>query len=81
MMLDDLTGLTDTDRAELVSAWHRLNPRPDSRGGLSRPRETRITTTLSNDGAALLIRLARAGRLPFDAILSAEPIHSCKPDP
>lgn len=34
MMLDDvltehgLTGLTDTDRAELVSAWHRLRPWP-----------------------------------------------------
>jgi 2-haloacid dehalogenase len=29
----------------------------------------------------LLINLARAGRLQFDAILSAELIHSYKPDP
>ncbi|MCX4852898.1 hypothetical protein [Streptomyces canus] len=85
MMLDDvltehgLTGFTDTDRAELVSAWHRLSPWPDSRDGLSRLRETHITATLSNGSTALLSR-ARAGGLTFDAILSAELIHSYKPD-
>lgn len=76
-----LTRFTDTDRAELVGAWHRLNPWPDSRDGLSRLRETHITATLSNGGIALLIHLARAGGLPFDTILSAELIHSYKPDP
>ncbi|MFL5998009.1 MAG: haloacid dehalogenase type II [Streptomyces sp.] len=87
MMLDDvltehrLTEFTDTDRDELVSAWHRLSPWPDSRDGLSQLRESHITATLSNGSTALLIHLARAGRLPFDAILSAELIHSYKPDP
>ncbi|MFE2217366.1 hypothetical protein ACFW93_36295 [Streptomyces canus] len=87
MMLDDvltehgLTGFTDTDRAELVSAWHRLSPWPDNRDGLSRLRETHITATLSNGSTALLIHLARAGGLTFDAILSAELIHSYKPTP
>jgi 2-haloacid dehalogenase len=87
MMLDDvltehgLTEFTDTDRAELVNAWHRLSPWPDSRDGLSELRETHVTATLSNGSTALLIHLARAGRLPFDAILSAELIHSYKPDP
>jgi len=87
MMLDDLlaehglTEFTDTERAELVDAWHHLSPWPDSREGLSRLRETHITATLSNGGTALLTHLARAGRLPFDTILSAELIHSYKPDP
>lgn len=75
------TGFTDTDRAPLVNAWHRLSPWPDSRDGLSQPRETHITATLPNGSTALLIHLARAGRSPFDTILSAELIHSCKPDP
>jgi 2-haloacid dehalogenase len=72
MMLDDvltehgLTGFTDTDRAELVSAWHRPSPWPDSRDGLSRLRETHITATLSNGSTALLIHLARAGGLTFE---------------
>ncbi|MFJ9244728.1 haloacid dehalogenase type II [Streptomyces sp. NPDC101776] len=76
-----LSGFTDTDRAELVGAWHRLSPWPDSRDGLARLRETHVTATLSNGSTALLIRLARAGGLPFDTILSAELIHSYKPDP
>lgn len=53
----------------------------DSRHGLSRLRETPITATLSLGSIALLIHVARAGRVPFDAVLSAEPVHSCKPDP
>lgn len=36
---------------------------------------------MSNGGIALLIHLARAGGLPFDTVLSAELIHSYKPDP
>jgi 2-haloacid dehalogenase len=87
MMLDDLLAerglseFTDTDRTELVGAWHRLSPWPDSRDGLTRLRETHITATLSNGSTALLIHLARAGKLPLDTILSAELIHSYKPDP
>ena len=87
MMLDEvlaehaLTQFTDDDRADLVGAWHRLKPWPDSRDGLSRLRDTHITATLSNGGTALLIHLAHAGRLPFDTILSTELIHSYKPDP
>ncbi|WP_406396558.1 hypothetical protein OG806_47490 [Streptomyces sp. NBC_00882] len=53
----------------------------DSRHGLSRLRETHITATLPLGSIALLIHVARAGRVPFDAVLSAEPVHSFKPDP
>ncbi|MFJ9713241.1 haloacid dehalogenase type II [Streptomyces sp. NPDC101234] len=87
MMLDELlakhglTEFSDTDRAELVQAWHRLRPWPDSPDGLSQLRETHITATLSNGSIGLLIQLARTGGLPFDTILSAELIHSYKPDP
>ena len=87
MILDDvlaehgLTEFTDTDRTELVGTWHLLTPWPDSRDGPSQLRETYITASLSNGSTAFLIHLARAGRLPFGTILSAELIHSCKPDP
>ncbi|MFF1306881.1 hypothetical protein [Streptomyces sp. NPDC058307] len=71
MMLDEvvtehgLTGFTDTDRDELVNAWHRLSPWPGSRDGLSELRETHIAATLSNGSTALLILLVRVGRSPF----------------
>jgi hypothetical protein len=35
-----LTKFSDDDRAELVGAWHRLRPWPDSRDGLSQLRKT-----------------------------------------
>jgi len=62
MMLDEvlaehgLTGFTDTDRAELVDAWHRLIPWPDSPDGLAQLRETHITATDIRDLARQLAR-------------------------
>lgn len=70
-----------TDRAELVRAWHRLAPWPDSVAGLSALGERFILTPLSNGGVGLLTRLAKAARLPFDCILSAELAGTYKPDP
>ena len=91
MMLDELAAdggpgaplqaLSDADRDELVRAWHRLRPWPDSVPALTKLREHHILTPLSNGGMGLLTRLARAAGLPFDCILSAELAGTYKPDP
>ena len=69
------------DRAELVRAWHRLTPWPDTVPGLTSLRARHILTPLSNGGVGLLTRLAKAAGLPFDCILSAELAGTYKPDP
>jgi 2-haloacid dehalogenase len=76
-----LQALSDADRDELVRAWHRLRPWPDSVPALTKLREHHILTPLSNGGMGLLTRLARAAGLPFDCILSAELAGTYKPDP
>jgi 2-haloacid dehalogenase len=77
----ELQALTAADRDELVSAWYRLAPWPDTVPGLTELRKRHITTPLSNGGLGLLTRLARAAGMPFDCILSAELAESYKPDP
>jgi 2-haloacid dehalogenase len=76
-----LTGLSETDRGELVHAWHRLMPWPDTVPGLTALRDRHLLTPLSNGGIGLLTRLARAAAMPFDCILSAELAETYKPDP
>ena len=76
-----LDSLTETDLDRLVFAWHHLPPWPDAVRGLSRLRSGFVLTTLSNGGMALLVDLARSGRLPFDCILSTELVKTYKPDP
>ena len=77
----DLRALTPADREELVLAWHRLDPWPDTVPGLTELRKRHILTPLSNGGLGLLTRLARAAGMPFDCILSSELAGSYKPDP
>ncbi|WP_190131713.1 haloacid dehalogenase type II [Streptomyces mashuensis] len=80
--LDDLGALGDSDRAELVRAWHRLPAWPDAPAGLELlHRSPLLTATLSNGGTGLLTRLAKHAGLRFDCILSAETVTSYKPDP
>ena len=76
-----LQELSEQDRRRLVMTWHHLPLWPDAGPGLTRLRADYILTTLSNGGMALLVDLIRAGRLPFDCILSTELVKSYKPDP
>ncbi len=86
-MLDEVAGrrglhaLSDSDRDELVRAWHDLAPWPDTVPGLTALRDRHLLTPLSNGGMGLLTRLSRAAGLPFDCILSAELAGTYKPDP
>jgi|SRR5215469_1032392 len=77
----DLQALSLEQRHELVLAWHRLAPWPDTVAGLTELRKRHILTPLSNGGLGLLTRLARAAGMPFDCILSSELASSYKPDP
>ena len=74
-------GVDPAARAELVEAWHRLDPWPDVREGLEALRRDHVTATLSNGHVALLVDLARHGDMRFDAILSAQMTGAYKPAP
>src|SRR5829696_4669228 len=56
-------------RAELVLAWHRLDPWPDF-----------VAASLSNGNVSLLVDMAKRAGLPWDAVLSAELFGHYKPD-
>ena len=77
-----LGALGETERAGLVGAWHRLRAWEDAPRGLETLHASRLlTATLSNGGVGLLTRLAKRAGLRFDCVLSAELVHSYKPDP
>ena len=70
----------EATRAELVLAWHRLDPWPDAVAGLTLLRERYVLATLSNGNVALLVDMAKRAGLPWDAVLSAELFGHYKPD-
>ena len=77
-----LSGLfTPAGRDELNLIWTRLDPWPDSAGGLARLRRRFVTATLSNAGMAAVTAVVKHAGLPFDAILTAELARSYKPAP
>lgn len=88
-MLDDTLRANDIDPATLDeallddwnSAWHRLDPWPDSVAGLTRLKTRFPIVTLSNGNIALMLAMARRAGLPWDAILGAEVTRTYKPDP
>ena len=69
------------ERAELVKAWHRLDPWPDVVEGLTKLKANSIIAPCSNGHIAQSVNLARYAKLPWDAILGAEIAHAYKPDP
>jgi 2-haloacid dehalogenase len=87
MILDGLLkqfsirGLAEPEIDDLNRAWHRLRPWPDARSGLTRLKTHHVIATLSNGNVALLVNMAKYGRLPWDTVLSAENFRHYKPDP
>ena len=75
-----LASLTDQERAELNRGWHRLDPWPDSVGGLTRLKGRFTIAPLSNGNIGLMTDLARYAKLPWDVILGAELVRHYKPD-
>ena len=77
-------GLSDMPEQEvqhLNKVWHRLDPWPDSVGGLQRLKNRFTISTLSNGNIGLLTNMAKRAGLPWDVILSAEVFQRYKPDP
>ncbi len=76
-----IDSLTEDEIDHLNRAWHRLDPWPDARRGLALLKRRCVIATLSNGNVALLVNMAKHGRLPWDAVLSAELFRHYKPDP
>lgn len=69
------------DRHRLVTAWHRLDPWPDSVAGLTRLKSTFIIAPCSNGNIALITNMAKRAGLPWDVVLGAEVAQAYKPNP
>jgi len=86
MMLETIVGdfglgaLSETEKATLSRAWHRLTPWPDTVAGLVRLKKKFILAPLSNGNIALMTTLAKHAGLPWDCILGAELARHYKPD-
>jgi len=76
-----IDSLTEDEIDHLNRVWHRLDPWPDARRGLALLKRRYVIATLSNGNVALLVNMAKHGRLPWDAVLSAELFRHYKPDP
>jgi 2-haloacid dehalogenase len=75
------TQLDEAQRRHLNTAWHRLDPWPDTLAGLARLKSRFIICSLSNGNIGLLTRMAKRAGLPWDCILSAETFGHYKPAP
>ena len=76
-----VTGLDESEVADFVRAWHRLDPWPDAVAGLTRLRRRYILATLSNGNVRLTVNMAKRAGLPWDAVLGAEVARAYKPSP
>lgn len=75
-----LSALSEAERIQLNSAWHRCRPWPDAVPGLIRLKRRYVISTLSNGDVACLVNMAKHGGLPWDCILCAEMFRHYKPD-
>jgi 2-haloacid dehalogenase len=66
---------------ELNRAWERLDPWLDAVEGLTRLKRRFAIAPVSNGSIAGMLRLARFGGLPWDALLGAEIARDYKPKP
>lgn len=70
-----------TAPGNLNAAWEKLDPWPDVLPGLTHMRRTHILAPCSNGSIALMTRLARYAKLPWDCILGADLARDYKPQP
>ena len=74
-------ALSEDETDHLNRAWHRLDPWPDSVGGLQRLRSRFVVSTLSNGNISLLADMAKHAGLPWDCLLAADVTGAFKPQP
>ena len=84
--LDDLlprfgvSGLSETEVADLARAWRRLDPWPDTVPGLQRLKTRLVIAPLSNGSFATLTEMAKRAGMPWDCIISTELRQTFKPE-
>lgn len=76
-----LASLTEAQKQDILHLWLKIDPWPDAVEGLTRLATRYTLVTLSNGSFAWLTAIAKHGKLPFDAILTAENAQVYKPDP
>ena len=75
-----LDGVVDDEgRARLNRAWEKLPPWPDVLPGLEALRSRYLVAPCSNGSIAMMARLARSARLPWDAVVGADIARDYKP--
>ena len=74
-------GLDPAACPGLASAWSRLRAWPDALAGMARLRGAVPQYAFSNANDRMLASLAAASGLPFDGLISGEPVRAYKPDP
>jgi len=67
-----LSLLTESERADLNNAWHRLSPWPDSCAGLARIKAKFMIGPLSNGSLLLLAHMAKRAGLPSSQSFAVE---------
>lgn len=76
-----LGNLTEEERSMLNTAWHRLDPWPDTVEGLKRLKTKFLISPLSNSDFRMMVDMSKYAGLPWDAIMVAELARAYKPDP
>jgi 2-haloacid dehalogenase len=74
-------SLSEDEKRNLNSAWHRLDAWPDVPTGLGRLKRGYVIAPVSNGNISLMVDLARRNGLPWDVILGAEIAGDYKPKP
>ncbi|NNE80206.1 MAG: haloacid dehalogenase type II [Silicimonas sp.] len=74
-------GVTLSDPKALNRAWERLDPWEDVVPGLEALRKDALIAPCSNGSIAMMARLARYARFPWDCILGAGVARDYKPKP
>ena len=74
-----LNVLDETDLDHLNRVWHRLDPWPDAVAGMERLKQQFTLASLSNGNVALIVNMAKRGRIPWDMVLGAEVAGYYKP--
>ena len=72
---------SDAEIDDLVHAWWRLRPWPDTVAGLARLKRRYVISPLSNASFAGMVHLAKFAGLPWDCVITAENARCYKPRP
>jgi 2-haloacid dehalogenase len=75
----NLGQMDPEDISLLRNVWHNLEPWPDSLPALHRLKRHFVVSALSNGNVLLLADMAKAARLGWDCIMSAELVKAYKP--